>query len=195
MPAPAYATAQQMQDYSFLPTPEDEALFSDVLLRASRMIDQACQLAPGYFAVAGTGATAKTLRGSGLSMLRLPAYVPGSITAVTLDDADETAITEPYVERDGYLVFLPNSWRVTTIWSEYQAYKVTARWGFEAVPDEIVEATIELAVAIWRQKDGAFLRVVADVNSGATGISGQAMPERVKMICNNWRAKQPAVAA
>jgi len=90
------------------------------------------------------------------------------------------------VQRGEYLVTREGEcWRGFVI--------VTARFGFEQTPAEIVEATLEIAIAIWRGRDSAYARVVADANGGQTVT--QAIPDRAKLIVAEWKRKQPVAFA
>ncbi len=69
-------------------------------------------------------------------------------------------------------------------WPDGIKVTVTAKWGWDAVPDDVAEAVLETAIAIWRGRDAAFARVVA------LGESQQifgALPDRARMIADKYR--------
>jgi hypothetical protein len=68
----------------------------------------------------------------------------------------------------------PNGVRVT----------VEAKWGWDAVLDDVREAVLETTIAIWRGKDQAFARVV---NLGESQQVFSAMPDRAKLIADRYR--------
>jgi hypothetical protein len=188
-----YCTTEQLKEYATRTGRGDDELHESIIPRASRVIDSLCQVKAGYFGVALPNAKSAVLSGSGLSRLRVPPYVCGSIQyAEYASDCDE--IFPDYDEfTDEYDV----QWLKARDGKYFVAdatVEITARWGWACVPDDIVEATIELAMAMWRQKDAAFLRVQADIN-GAGGVSGAAVPDRVKMICEHWKRKRAMVFA
>jgi hypothetical protein len=149
-----------------------------------------CGVEPCYFALATDAHTTRTVMGSGTSWLRMPPYVCGSL--LQAEYVAGWSFVPEYAEikdRNGI------QWlKIACGYFEENVIELTALWGWEAIPDDIVEATIETAMAIWRQSDAAFLRVAADLN-GQGGVSGQAMPERAKLICAQWKRKLEPVFA
>lgn len=182
-----YATLDDVKRYAFRSGIKDDPIQEDVLLRASRIIDRYCEVPDGYFAPAPDQPTTVIVLGNGTKFLKIDRYAPGSISSVLAADG---RLAPEYSEVDGYLVALHR-----TQWELGRPYEVTAKWGMPATPPDIAEATIELSMAMWRQRDTAFLRVVADVNTGLGSISGQALPERVKLVCDKWRRAQPVCFA
>ena len=78
-------------------------------------------------------------------------------------------------------------------WRANAVIEVSARWGWEETPEEIVQACAELVIAMWRGRDSAYARVVADVNGGNTVFG--ALPDRVKLTCDKWKRRKPFVFA
>jgi len=62
---------------------------------------------------------------------------------------------------------------------------VTAKWGFDALLEDVKEAVLETAVAIWRGRDQAFSRVV-NLETNIQVVD--AMPQRAKLIADRYRA-------
>ena len=76
-------------------------------------------------------------------------------------------------------------------WPDGIRVQVTAKWGFDAVPEDVKEAVIETVVTIWRSRDTAFARAVAiDTNT----LLFDALPPRAKLIAERYRASKFAFA-
>src|SRR5262249_12108993 len=60
---------------------------------------------------------------------------------------------------------------------------VTAKWGFDALLEDVKEAVLETAIAIWRGRDQAFSRVV---NLETNIAVVDAMPMRAKLIADRY---------
>jgi hypothetical protein len=188
-----YCTTEQLKEYATRTGRGDDELHESIIPRASRIIDDLCHVKPGYFGTAGPHRATCILFGSGTRMLRIPPYICGSIQCIEYD-GDCDVIFPDYVE---FTDEAGIQWLKAKDNERFVAdatVEMTARWGWACTPDDIVEATIELAMSMWRQKDTAFLRVQADIN-GVGGVSGAAVPERVRMICEHWRGKRAMVFA
>lgn len=61
---------------------------------------------------------------------------------------------------------------------------VTAKWGFDALLEDVKEAVLETAIAIFRNKDQAFARVV---NLESNQLVTDVMPMRAKLIADRYR--------
>lgn len=72
----------------------------------------------------------------------------------------------------------------TVGWPEGVKVTVTAKWGFDAVLEDVKEAVLETAIAIWRGRDQAFSRVV-NLESNLQVVD--AMPARAKLIADRYR--------
>lgn len=199
-----YATEDDLRQMAFQPSPSDPVRWADLIPRMSRVVDLACNVEVGYFAAADEAVSVRTYESSGTKRLLVDPYVRGSIVSVEYADSD--SFTPDYIEqtdRNGnyWLIGqsdLSSSWVVRywpdkRLWEPGLEIEISARWGFVEVPADIVEATCELVIAAWRQRDAAFLRVIADVNTGIGGVSGQALPERVKLICSERKRAVPPV--
>lgn len=132
---------------------------------ASRIFDRAAGVADDFFAPIdiNTSATEKTFVLNS-SYLKLPPYLPGSITFVKINDIDYSL----YSEKDGYLIFALNLYDYPNIsfWRNDGA-KVTAKFGFEAIPTDIKLAVIEQALFLFRRKDVSFTEM--------SGVSSQTV--------------------
>lgn len=179
-----------------LPAAELEALIE----QASRMFDLMCGVPERYFnPVEIPEATSKTIYGAGISYLRLPPYIPGSLdTSVTVP----TGYTAPtFIEKDGYLILTdsngltPNgAWRYpyyTTGWWEGVPITVSAIWGFYETPADVKLAVIELVINLERETDPASVKL--------KNLEGQALreslPPRVREIAKRYRPQVGAAFA
>jgi hypothetical protein len=192
-----YATVEQMRAYlkqAGLTAANDE-LFEDILERATAIIDGEL----GYsFDTAGVGT--EVVYGDGTDFLVPSAFVAGSVTGVT---APSGYTVPDYTVRDGHLIVtrdgVVGSWYAREgLWAYQLAYPyrggwepgvpytVAATFGHSAVPADIVEATLEVAIRIWRAKDAGFSDVVGVEGGGAVGYNG-ALPAMVKRILDNHR--------
>lgn len=74
---------------------------------------------------------------------------------------------------------------ITTVgWPEGVKVTITAKWGWDAIPVDVTEAVLEMAIATWRGKDQAFARVVnLDTNISVV----EAMPARARLIADRYK--------
>lgn len=190
MNPPAYATEDDLRHCAFQVGQGDEDRLLLILSRASEIIDLACEVPRGYFARAGASSCARTFIGQGTRRLRIDPHVGPVKCAEYSDGQAYTPEFDEHVDR------ARNCWLIArdcAAWRDGAVIEVQARWGWEQVPEEIVQATCELTIAIWRGRDSAYARVVADVNGGST-VQG-ALPDRVKLTCDNWKRRNPFVFA
>lgn len=164
-----------------LPTTELEALIE----QASRMFDHACGVPDGWFnPVAIPVATTKTIYGDGSNYLRLPPYIPGSLsTSLTLPEG----YTAPdFIEKDGYLIVHSGSVLSSHVGTYYGSWPynhpvwqgwyvgvpitVSAIWGYYETPADVKMAVIEMALNLWRETDPAQVKLI--------NLEGQPLRER-----------------
>ena len=184
-----YATEEQLKTYSFQMGHGDAIRHEEVLPRASETIDLACGLGRGYFGIAGSSPTVKRFRTQTAKRLRVAPYLCGSIGFVEYTSLDDLA-----PEYDEFTDDNETRWLLAQsgeCWIPDQTVEVTALWGWTETPEEIVQATLELAIAIWRGRDSAYARVVTDVNGGNTVFA--ALPDRAKFVCEKWRRRRAFV--
>jgi hypothetical protein len=156
---------------SALPDPEATKLIE----RACRFFDLLCGVSPGYFEE-GTTVSSKTFYGDGSHYLKLDRYVPGTLnTSISLPDG----YTAPeFIQREGYLVISSSGILTSRFapfpcnggWSAGVPVTVSAKWGFEATPEDVKLAVIELAINLWRELDPANVKLV--------NLEGQPLRER-----------------
>lgn len=200
-----YATVIEMREYlpQLLASGATDATLTKILARATQIIDTYL----GYsFTVASEVASAQTVYGDGTDYLVLPTFISGSVTGVTAP----TGYSVPdYIEQSGALVIardgvigLPYgrgtiyhygvdyAWPAG--WLSGVPYTVTARYGVAAIPADIVEACLEIAIRIWKAKDAGFSDVVGVGDGGAVGYNG-ALPNMVKMVLNQYKHRNIGV--
>jgi len=182
--ASEYCKYSEVEQRLFEPDVADKGQIEALITAASRQIDRLCAVADGYFDKAADAASNKTFYGSGTEWLRLPPYV-GSIVAANVNYSD-TALTEPPFtvrgETGQYLVTDKGY-----CWAHDEAIVVSAKWGFSAIPAEIVQACVELVITNWRTSDPARERAVSDAGDEEFRIA--KIPGRVKMVCEEWKKK------
>lgn len=185
----------EADDVRVIATQMSETSISDYVLeslivRASRMFDLVCGVEPGYFEARAAGdASPLVIYGDGTNFLKLPPYVSGTLsTTITLPDG----YTVPtFVQKNGYLILTTNGtlgvadWSAGGGWYTGVAVTVTAKWGFEATPEDVKQMIIEWVINLWRETDPAFLKLV--------NIEGQplreTMPPRVNLVAKRYRFK------
>jgi hypothetical protein len=171
-------------------------LLQKVLDRASAIIDTIVGFS---FGTAEEGV--RTVYGDGTDYLALPAYVAGSISLV----AGPSGLTLPtYAEIDGMLVattadgttidrrpggLLGGARAVYPTWRPGVPYQVTANWGYDGVPADIVECCLEIASRIWRGRGAGFSDVIGVEGGGAVGYE-KALPALVKQILAGYKGRQ-----
>ena len=170
-----YATFQQVARFLQGAEEADTEAVQDAIAAASRMIDRLCEVNDEFFAKAETAASAKIFRGTGTALLRLAPYVPGSLTALT--GYDLMNFRERGAPPLQYLLAPAGGY-----FSEDTRYEATARWGFAAVPAEIQQATVALAIKIFRESDPATVRM-SDTENQLT----QSVPPFVRSITDAYK--------
>jgi len=172
----AYATVADLRAY--LPQIESGAAM-DALLAA--ILDRATAIVDGEIGHAWSSATeaAQVVYGDGTPTLVLPAPVAGQVTSIT---APPGAIVPTYARRGDLLIAVDGR-----VWARGIPYTVTAPFGYGPPPADVVEATLEIAASIWREKDSGFATVLGVEGAGAIETR-QAFSPRVRSILNRYRA-------
>lgn len=170
----AYATTAQFRAL-MVQIPESEVeddLIDDLLDRASSYLDL---MIGRSYATPASGTV--TVWGDATDYLALPAFTANSVTSVT---APAGYTVPDYVEYGGGLVttsaagLVYPAYRIGMYsggWGYGIPYTVAATYGV-AVPDILVEATLEVAVDMWHGKDSSF--------SGVVGVDGEGAVVRSK---------------
>lgn len=177
-----YASVADLREYLIqakLDVPTTNTMQS-ILDRASAFVDG--EIGHSWFT---TAAGTCTIYGDGTSYLQLPIdYVAGSVTAVTTI----TGYTVPsYAEVDRMLIVLDSVGRVFTPanrwcypldqgWHRGIPYTVTATFGYGDVPLDLVQVVLEIAGAIWKEKDSGFATVIGTEGGGAVNVRQSLTP-------------------
>lgn len=206
--AEGYIDADDIEAYGFQADIENnQALFDRLVPRASQFFDTLCGVEIGYFLPVEDAAVAteKVIRGSGGVLLALSAYIGGivSVTAPSgfqvpnfIEQAGYLRVTDfqgraqdvgvPYPETGAPVIFQGTA----LVWQRGVAYTVTAKWGYAEVPENVKQATVEIFMIMWREKDPAFTKAVdLDVTKP------ESIPARVRMIARSIRNQQPSTSA
>lgn len=192
-----YATKAEIQDQAVVPDSLRSRSWDGLIAGASRMMDQMCGVSADFFAKAGSSATSRTFYGDGTAFLRLDPYAAATTPVLTM----ETGYDEPtWIEQgdEGCQFLIVNeelkrqdlteydSWANRfTGWPDRVSVAVSAKWGFTEIPDEVKQATIELAIAMFRRNDPAKLRL----NNIDTGYVRESLPATTKAVCARLKAK------
>lgn len=166
-----------------------DARLQKVLDRATAIIDT--YLGQGFALSSGTPGT-QIVYGDGTDFLEPPPFVAGSVTLVTAPTGYSVPI---YTVVDGILIVTRDGLQGTLYNSETIAgrlynpiggwlagvpYTVAATFGYSAIPDDIKEACLEIAVDLWRFRDAGSIKAVGV--EGAGMVSGKGIPATAKAI-------------
>lgn len=134
------------------------------------------------------GATPRVFYGDGLNFLKLPPFVAGSLTVITMP----SGYTVPAYAIQGSYLWVKDATSgvltegVTSGWLTGVPVTVTARWGFESTPADVVQAVIQIAIHLWRGSDAAFAKTT-DLT-----VPAEAIPATAQAIINAYRTKSRA---
>ncbi len=161
----------------------DQATLQAILERASRAIDSYLNVAPDYFAAVSPPPVERNFRGTGTAYLPVPPLfdlqsVKVSGGSITDYDYDPT---------NGYLIR-----RWPSRWPYMSEITITARFGFAAVPADITEACLQIAVRWWRGRDEAFSGVIGGINRDGQIIE-RGLPASARTILDAWTQRRSVV--
>jgi hypothetical protein len=74
-------------------------------------------------------------------------------------------------------------------WPRGVAVIVTARWGWTPVPPEVVQATVEIALHLWRNSDPVWMQ------QANVPVTPQSLPATAQMVADKYRERRPLVFA
>ena len=140
-------------------TEAQEAEVTAIIEAASRAIDRYLEVEAGYYTPTNTAST-RTLYGTGQSFINLPAPLSGDVTITAADGVVIPDFTvkglKLYTITSGGLpsecIIWPLGW-----------YEINGTWGYQAIPADIKEATLQLLVHFWRGRDKALTGTVTDM--------------------------------
>lgn len=170
-----YVEPKIIKEFAEGPEADDSPVWDILAGAASRVFDQAAEVAENFFAPAEEEVSEKIFYANGTKYLKLSPFVADSITQVL--DEDDTEI-EDYRIEDIFLVFDADQ-------LQDKVLKVTANWGFDTVPDDIKMAVVEQALFMWRRKDLSFAEM-SGVN--ANSINAPLSPT-CEFVANKYKQK------
>lgn len=175
---------------------------STLLSAASRFFDNQCEVTEDFFAVAGNTESDRDFVGNGTAYLQLDPYTTLNATdPVKLNDGsvatpDFTTTNVPdYVERDGALVVLDRTGNQGFTqdgrnrfvgWPEGKQIRVSAKWGFSAIPADVQIACVHIAYHLWRVGDPAFAVIS---NADNTASRPLTLPQIARTIIDKYRQR------
>jgi len=152
----------------------EQSDLSRAIEAASRLFDRLTGREDGYYNKASSSPTARTFYGDGTIYLQLDAF-SGSLSTSNL--SVPTGYAKPSFITQGYKLVIVDSvgrinknqnlsgfsrtgWDFTTpeVWEDGLPYTVTTTWGFSAIPADVKQAVIELAIKGYRETDAAYLQ-------------------------------------
>lgn len=163
--------------------PEDAALQA-VLDRATGIVRDALRAATADatldFSTPGAAST-QIVTGYGTAYLSIPAHVANSVTLVEYQSVSSpitwAAVSDTWAE-EGARLYRPGGWAI-------DRYRITAVWGYGAVPPAIEEVTLEVGVNIWRRKDsGGFTELMGASGEGAVRAVMGLTKQQQQVITN-----------
>lgn len=186
-----YITIDDVRGYLYQASDDDIAfLTATVIPAACALFDNLCNVRPGFFKEVDSTAADQIFYGNGLSFIPLPPF-KGEIESITMPT--------PYVvprysviggvrlqalTSDG---FIPRGALVgNEIWPQGLPITIKAKWGSDEKVALVKQACAELAVAMWRSKDQAFLKAV-QMDTGL--VIMDAIPVRVKATIASLRGE------
>jgi hypothetical protein len=162
----------------------EQSALGRILASATRGIDSYCKRPPQYFAPAGVSSSPRFFIGEGKNFLRLPVHVVGSIDPAEGVDCDGHAITN-WVERGGWLYQTSGLGKLGGIWQRSTEYTVSARWGYETTPEDIIEACRQLVVHYFERQRGTIGQITPN-----GFVIERDMPPSVKTLLDPYRRKE-----
>lgn len=185
----AYATSDEIAQFTQEPTSLDAAGWEILLTAASRLFDKLCEVSDEFFAVNTEGSLTRTFYGDGTAYLKIPPFIEVEDTPTVTSD-DYTITADDWIVQGQYLVWLDRTQRLGNVTSEdrYTGWKlqvpvaVTASWGWDAIPADVKMATMQIALSMWRQTDPAFA-VVSNTEKAVT----PELPVFVTQIAEKYR--------
>lgn len=200
-----YVTEEQVTAFSHeFGALSDSGAVTTLLTAASRFFDNQCEVPENFFAEAADPASyaARDFIGNGTAYLQIDPYTvlnptdPVMLNNGTVADPDYTTANVPdYITKDGALVVLDRTGNqgFTTDgrnrfvgWPEAQQIRISANWGFSAIPADVVLACAHIAIHLWRTADPAFA-LISNAEGAATRI--ETIPKIARDIVTKYREK------
>ena len=130
----------------------------------SALVDSYCERKSGAFLPASDTSTIRYVRGEGRNFLRLPIHVAGTVSVLGI------AATQFYEsEESGWLYEIDDESATPAVDTTFPTlfelnyqYHVTARWGYDATPAEIIEAAKQIVGRWFEATQGVLGEVTPD---------------------------------
>lgn len=182
-----------------------------LLTAASRLFDKQVGVPDDFFSVGDVDApitySNRDFIGDGTAYLKLDPYLalnptdPVLVNDDTILDPDFTSSNVPeYVARNGMLVvlgrtiyrnFSPTGINRFQGWPDGRQIRVSANWGFSAIPADVTVAVAHIVLALWRTGDPAF-SVISNAEGAATRI--ETIPKVARDIITEYKEKYSRAA-
>lgn len=191
-----YATIDEVQAMADEPDSSSTDVWSLLVTSASRLFDKLTNVPDDFYrAYDGTSAaSARTFYGDGTAFLQLDPFISSPTPVVTIPGGEYTVEAGDFVVRDGKLIFLNKTRRMSDIeyppydrytgWWDAVAVTVTAKWGFAAIPSDVTYAVCVLALWLWRQRDPA-VAITAELPN----LQNQQIPTAAQAVIDNYKGK------
>ena len=183
------AYLNQLQDA----TPPDLAVLQSILDRAESQVLtvlRSLTADPSLdFNDDGVASTVEVVSSFASTALYLPRHQHGSVTAI--ETTTGATIVADWSQWNGVL-YRPGFWQAHS--SYPTMYRITAIWGYGAMPDTIAQIVLSLAVNIWRSKEsGGFVDTVGVEGSGGIrAVAGLNKSDQV--VLQAWADQHRQVA-
>lgn len=165
-------------------TDEDEDTLNELLLTASRAVEDYLEVKLDFFAPQ-TVPSMKMLRGNNTTTIDLPTELSGSVEIVApggFTVPNFTVLEKQLITLDANENPVP--W---IVWLEVY-YTITGIWGFAAVPSQIEEATLQLAVKFWREFDNNAVGIITEMRTD-TQFPERDYPRSCRRLMDEYRKK------
>ena len=147
----------------------------------SAMIDSYCNRRKAFFVAAGNTATPRHFRGTNSRFLILPVHVLGAVQVSGVSPSLYYENTE-----NGWLYGNPETaGDCANFWLRNKTYVVTARWGYEETPAEIIEATKIIVAHFYDNGQG----ILGDITPNGFVIQ-RDMPPTAKTLLQPFIKKE-----
>lgn len=171
---------------------------------ASRLFDRLCEVDDDFFDAAAGTFSDRDFIGDGTAYLRIGPHTALNITdpvLINMEPLDAVADfvndnVPPYLDRGDYLIVLANTRYMRPEaasyplrfegWPHGRQIRVSAKWGFAGIPEDVTLATAHIAIHLWRTADPAFATI-----SNAEGAASRAVtvPQVAREIIDKYKAK------
>lgn len=192
-----YATKAEIQKQAIEPDSLASVSWETLTGAASRIVDRLSDVPFNFFGKASGSPTSRTFYGDGTALLLLDPYAAATDPVVTMesgyneptwiqegDEGRQYLVVNEELKQQSFAEF--GSWvNRSTGWPDRVSVSVSADWGFTSIPDDVKQATIEIALHTFRKADLAKLTV----DGIDPTIANREVPPTVKLITDELRAR------